>query len=137
MADKKKTVAEVEVNIIYAMSWAMDRFLIDIESRLLGKGDGLLREKKRAFKNLMDAIQRAYRASAALREDIEQASSKSGYRELDTWADETNQMCRLLLLWTDRCDSEDNLNQVFKLLRSFDGEGIITEDILKSYYLKK
>lgn len=134
---EKRTVAELEVNLIYSMSWAMDRLLLDIESRLKGKGDGLQREKKRAFNNLMDAINRAYRASAALREDIELASSRSGYKELDIWAVETNELCRLLLLWTDRCDTEETTNQVFKLLRSFEGDGIITEDVLKSYYLKK
>ena len=42
----KRTVAELEVNLIYSMSWAMDRLLLDIESRLKGKGDGLQREKK-------------------------------------------------------------------------------------------
>ena len=135
---EKQSVEQVGVNVLYMMSWAMDRFLLDIELRLKTKKILFRREKKAQFNKLMDAIRRAYRASEELRADIEVSASPSDYKDLDIWADETNEMCRLILLYADKCGKHpDDSNQVFKLLRSFEGEGIITEDVLKRFYLKK
>ena len=136
--EQKQPIEQVEVNICYMMSRAIDRLMMDIESRLLTKKIEFRREKKVLFKRLMDSVAGVYRYASLLNEDIEESAKSSNYKDLQIWADEENELCRLVLLYADKCGKyPDASNEVFKLLRSFDGEGIITEDVLKRFYLKK
>lgn len=136
--EEKETIENVEVNICYMMSRAMDRLMLDAERRLVKRNIVFRQDKKVLFRRLMESIAAVYRYSAKLNEDIELSAKPSGYKDLDVWSEETNEMCRLILLYSDKCGKyPDAANQVFKLLRSFEGEGIITEEALQRFYLKK
>ena len=50
-----------------------------------------------------------------------------------------NEIARLLLLYSDRCGySQTNYEELFRVLRGMEGGlGVITEDVLKDFYMKK
>lgn len=135
---RKPRVQDVEMNVLYMMSQAMDKILMDADRRGLVKPNlELIREKKILFKKLTNCIAGAFRAILDLNNDIEQ-SAKEDYSELDVWAEESNEMCRLILLFADKCGKNiDNANAVFKFLRGLEGEGVITENDLDRFRLKK
>ena len=129
---------DVEINTLYMMSQAMDKILMDAERRgLVPPNLEVLREKKIQFRRLTSCVNGAFRAIADLIRDIEM-SAIDDYTQLDTWADESNELCRLILLFADKCSKNmDNSNAVFKFLRSLEGEGVVTEDVLDRFRLKK
>lgn len=131
-------VQDVEINTLYMMSQAMDKILMDAERRgLVPPNLEVLREKKIQFRRLTSCVNGAFRAIADLNRDIEM-SAIDDYTQLDTWADESNELCRLILLFADKCSKNmDNSNAVFKFLRSLEGEGVVTEDVLDRFRLKK
>lgn len=134
----KQTVQSAEMNILYSLSQVIDKILMDAERRGLVRPNlELIREKKILFRRVSNCVQGAFRAIEEINKDIEQSAS-ADYRLLDEWAVESNEMCRLLLLYYDKCDKNvDNANAVFKFLRSLEGEGIITESDLDRFRLKK
>ena len=133
-----QSVQQVEVNVCYMMSRAIDLMLLDVERRMRAEGREFRHEKKVIFNRLMESIGVVFRYIAMLNSDIEESAKGNGYKDLDIWAAESNEMCRLLLLYADRCGRyPDDSNSVFKLLRSFEGDGIITEEVLSRFYLKK
>lgn len=134
----KQTVQSAEMNILYSLSQVIDKILMDAERRGLVRPNlEIIREKKILFRRVSNCVQGAFRAIEEINKDIEQSAS-ADYRLLDEWAVESNEMCRLLLLYYDKCDkNEDNANAVFKFLRSLEGEGIITESDLDRFRLKK
>ena len=138
MNENKSRTLQVEVNIAYMFSLALDKLMMDIERRLLLQKEIFRRDKKVLFNKMMDGIYRAYRAAAELNTDIEVSASETSYKDLDVWNDEANELCRLVLLYSDKCGKyPDNANEVFKLLRSMKGEDVITEKDLERFYLKK
>lgn len=81
--DEKETIENVEVNICYMMSRAMDRLMLDAERRLVKRNIVFRQDKKVLFRRLMESIAAVYRYSAKLNEDIELSAKPSGYKDLD------------------------------------------------------
>lgn len=136
--EKKKDALTTEINVMYTMAMAMDRIMLDFERRMYARKDEFIREKKIEFKKIINCAQGAYRAFSVLNDDIERSSADSGYKDLDTWSDEALEYARLLLLYDDKCGrSLTNRDQLFSYIRSLKGEDVITEDVLKRFYLKK
>lgn len=136
--NRKPRVQDVEMNVLYMMSQAMDKLLMDADKRGILRNDvRVVREKKMLYRRLTSCISGAFRAIGEMNDDIE-FCAKDDYTKLDLWAEESNELCRLVLLFADKCGKNvDNANAVFKFLRSLDGEGIITEDDLDKFRLKK
>ena len=135
---KEDKVLQAEINIAYLLSLTLDKMLMDAERRMTAQRIVFRRDKKQSFNKIIDGIQRTFKACAELNEDIELESAPSGYTDLDDWNRSANETVRLLLLFSDKCwKSDDNANCVFKYLRSLDGEGVITEEALERFYMKK
>lgn len=131
-------VKTVEINSLYLLSLAMDRMMLDFERRMKASGQEFRRDKKFQFRQIIDGVQRAYRAFQVLNEDIEHSCSDKGWEVLDAWAEEALELVRLVLLYDDRCGKNvGNRDKVFTFLRGLEGDGIITEEALGKFYLKK
>ena len=64
-------VKTVEINSLYLLSLAMDRMMLDFERRMKASGQEFRTDKKFQFRQIIDGVQRAYRAFQVLNEDIE------------------------------------------------------------------
>lgn len=127
-----------EINTLYLVSLAMDRLMMDFERRMKASGQEFRRDKKFQFRQIIDGVQRAYRAFQVLNEDIEHSCESKGWEVIDAWSEEGLEIVRLLLLYDDRCGkSLTNRDNLFKYLRGMEGDGVITEEVLKRFYLKK
>lgn len=60
-----------------------------------------------------------------------------GAKEYDAFSEDANELCRLLLLYIDRCaSSAEGYSKVFKLLRTLPSTGIFSDDDVARYKLK-
>jgi len=116
----------------------MDRLMMDFERRMKASGQEFRRDKKFQFNQIIKGIQMAFRAFQVLNEDIEHSAEDKGWEVLDAWYEEGLEIVRLLLLYDDRCGkSLTNRDNLFKYLRGMKGDGVITEEVLSRFYLKK
>lgn len=131
-------VIQEEANILYSLSIVIDRLLIDLDRRMALNEDSFQREKKMYFRRMQDGIKRAYDNIEKLRPDIENSAKASNYRDLDVWDSGANEICRLLLLYFEKCDeSAENANTLMRTLRSMEGKGVIDEEDIARFYMKK
>lgn len=151
MEKRKVSVCDVFINVLYMMTQSFDLIFRDLEWRMEkkareeeGRAVEFKREKKKMFNEYIDTIRKALaliRKSEALNEtitqDIYDSSAKNNYKSIPIWQLESNELARLILLYADHSSSEDSVNKIHKFIRSLPGEGIITEDVLKNFYLKK
>lgn len=136
--DHNDRIITSEINTLYLVALAMDRLMMDFERRMRIAHQEFRRDKKYQFRQIIDGIQRAYRAFQVLNSDIEHAAEPGNYVTLDTWLEEANAVVRLLLLYDDRCGRIlSNEESMFKFLRGLEGDGVITEEVLERFYLRK
>lgn len=136
--NKRPDVKTAIINVMYMMALAMDRMMLDFERRMRKDHLEFRHDKKYQFRQIMDGIQRAYRAFQLLNDDIEHSCVSRGWDVLDCWYEESLELVRLLLLYDDRCGRNiTNRDNLFKYLREMEGDGVITEDVLSRFYLKK
>lgn len=143
MEDRKKNPFErelkqcsVEVNTLYMMSLAMDIILRHNETVMGRMREAWKREKKQLFTRYSKAVRDACILQDMLTQDIYDCDEKHNYKNVDVWLEEANELARLVLLFADRSVDEDAVNGIFKHVRSVVGEGIVDEEMLKSFYLK-
>lgn len=133
----KPTACDVTVNAAYLMALALELMIRDIERRLAMQNATIQREKKRKYSMFLDHYKKALYFAEQLTEDIFEVDAENKWRNIPVWQEESNELARLILLYADRSADSENVNKVFKLLRELPGEGIINEEVLKNYYLKK
>ena len=132
----KKKIEDVEVNVLYFMARAQYILINDIERRFKARGEGFKQDKKRLFNDCIKRVGQLKHQLERLDEDI--VKNCRDVAEFDFMQEDVLKLIRLILLFADRSHtSEDNENEVFKLLRSQEGAGIITEEVLEKFYLKK
>ena len=138
MSQHNDAMIQEEANILYSLSMVIDRLLIDVDRRMALNKDSFQREKKMFFRRMSQGIKMAYDNIEKLRPDIEDSAKDSDYKDLDIWNAGANEICRLILLYFEKCDhSEENANDLFKYLRGMEGKGIINEDDISRFYMKK
>ena len=141
MEGKKITVDGIMTNMAYACAFAAERIMYVLDRRLRARGGRLKHEKKQAFTRLSETLKAAKRYyDMAFDEDLIAAAVNSGdMLDYDRAHHDGNEIARLLLLYSDRCGaSEENYGELFRHLRSMEGGlGLITEDVLKDFYMKK
>ena len=133
---EKIDVESVEANPLYMMSQAMDLILKDADRRMRAKRGEFRHEKKYLFNRYAKAVKEACVLSEQLGEDIITSAATKDFKEFDTWQEESNELARLMLLYADKSSEEGATEAIFGYLNSFRGAGIITEDVLKRFYLK-
>ena len=141
MTPKEFTVEGLMVNMAYTCAFASERMILEVERILKGRGEGLKHEKKQAFTRLAETLRAAKRYYDFIFDaDLIKAVESSGeVTDYDRAHEDAKEIARLLLLYADRCGyNQANYEELFRVLRNMpDGLGLITEDVLKNFYMKK
>lgn len=131
------TVSDLMINTLYMMTQTFELIMRDFERRIKVDGIVFRHEKKQQFNRLMKSIRDIHTQFDLVYNDIMVSAEEVGWKELDLWARDANALARMILLWADKCGSyPQNEEDVFSLLKALKGEGIVTEDVLKRFYLK-
>ena len=138
MSTHNDRMIQQEADILYSLSIVIDRLLMDLDRRMISLQDSFQREKKLYFRSIQNGIKQVYNNIEKLRPDIENSAKASNYRDLDVWDSGANEICRLLLLYFEKCDeSAENANALMRTLRSMEGKGVIDEEDIARFYMKK
>lgn len=131
-------VERVEINVTYVIALALSMLINDIEKSLLSRRVSYKQDRKRRFNNIISSIKEIKR-NLDIIDYIDFAEDLEGhYDAYQYYQEDAAELARLVLLFADRQGhNPDNANEVFRLLRSQKGEGIIDEETLKRFYLKK
>lgn len=131
-------VERVEINVTYVIALALSMLINDIEKSLLSRRVRYKQDRKRRFNNIISSIKEIKR-NLDIIDYIDFAEDLEGhYDAYQYYQEDAAELARLVLLFADRQGyNPDNANEVFRLLRSQTGEGIIDEETLKRFYLKK
>lgn len=131
-------VERVEINVTYVIALALSMLINDIEKSLLSRKVRYKQDRKRRFNNIISSIKEIKR-NLDIIDYIDFAEDLEGhYDAYQYYQEDAAELARLVLLFADRQGHDpDNANEVFRLLRSQTGEGIIDEETLKRFYLKK
>ena len=130
------TVADIETNIAYLLSLVTDRLMRDVQARLKEEGQGLRHDKRKLFNDIKAAMERVIYLAGRTDDDLLKVTHT--LQDIDGWLEDANETARLLLLYGEKCGrNPDNANLVFKFLRSLDGAGIIGEDDIDRFRIRK
>lgn len=134
--DQVKTFEDLETNVLYIMTYAMDLMARDMDRKFRSEGGFFHQHKKMLFHRYTESIRQAIELSRQINDAVEQVTAPGGYKDLDKFAADGNEMARLLLAYADKSDIGDNIKAVFSLLRELPGGGLVTEEKLKRFYLR-
>ena len=137
MNEKILKQASCETNVLYMMSLAMDLILRNNEWLMSRQREFFRRDKKQLFTRYTKTVRDACYLQDLLTQDIFDADEKNNYRNIQIWQDEANELSRLVLLFADRSADQDVVDRIFAFIREQPGDGIVTEEMLESFYLKK
>ena len=133
-----RTPENVLTDSIFLMAFAQDLMIQDLLVRLKSQGDGLRQRSKFNLNEMIKALKRASHFADELREELFDADAEHKWKNIQTWQDEANEVARLVLLWEDREPHPDECDKIFKFIRqNTEGDGVVTEEMLKNYYLNK
>lgn len=133
----KQSPINVTVATAYLTALALELMLRDIEGRFRAQGETLKHETKQKYSNYLKASKNALFYAERLTEDIFEVDAEHKWKNIPLWQEQSNELARLILLFADRSANIDDVEKIFAFIRSIPGEGIITEEELKNYYLKK
>ena len=128
--------AGTETNCLYLMSLAMDLILRHNEFLMSKQREAFKREKKQLFTRYAKTVRDACYLQDQLTNDIWDVEKSYGYKNVDVWLDQANELARLILLYADKSVDVDVVNKIFTFIREQPGEGIVDEKMLESFYLK-
>lgn len=136
--DRRHTVENLEINLVYILSMAIERIMSDIERRLAEKKTAYKMEKKMRLSNILKAI-KTIKMNSDLIDQIDFGEGLVGnYESYQYYQEDAYELARILLLFSDRHTKDVEMGyKTAKFLRSLEGEGIITEEVLERFYLKK
>lgn len=129
--------ASLETNTLYMMSLAMDLILRNNEWLMYKQREAFKREKKQLFTRYTKTVRDACFLQDQLTQDIFDCDSVHDWKNIPVWQGEANELARLILLFADRSADQDVVDAIFKFIREQPCEGIVTEGMLESFYLKK
>lgn len=134
--DELKQVS-TEVNVLYMASLTIDLILRDVEWRMKKHNEAFRHEKKQRFTRFTKAVRDACYLQDLLTQDIFDADEKHDWKNIPVWQEESNELARLILLFADRSSDADVVDRIFSFIREQPAEGIVTEKLLESFYLKQ
>jgi predicted transcriptional regulator len=140
MEDTKKTrsVEDLEINLLYIATMAMERIVDDIEKRLNAKKKTFHFEKKMRFNDIMKSIKNIKRQNDLIDQEDYAKGLAGNYESYQYYQEDAYELARILLLFADRHSKDIDVgNQIAKHLRSMETANIITEEVLDKFYLKK
>ena len=140
MEDKKNTPyrqAGCETNVLYMMSLAMDLILRHNEWLMSKQREAFKREKKQLFNRYAKTVRDACWLQDQLTQDIFDCDAKNSFRNVQIWQEEANELARLMLLFADRSADQDVVDKIFSFIREQPAEGIVDEQMLDNFRLRK
>ncbi len=132
-----RTQENILTDSIFLTALAADLMLADLEKRLKANNEGLRQRSKQNLNGMIRHMKMASHFGSELMQEVIDADEKNGWKNIQTWQDEANEVARLILLWEDREPMPDVCNKIFKFIRSTKGEGVVDENLLRNYYLNK
>ena len=134
----KNSVENLEINLRYIIIMATERIVNDIDKRLKAKKSEFHREKKMRFNQIMDSIKNIKRLNDLIDQEDYAVGLQGNYESYQYYQEDAYELARLLLLFADRHTKDAEIgNSVIKYVRALESAGIITEDVLTKFYLKK
>lgn len=129
--------ANFETITMYMMSLAIDLILRNNEWLMSKHREAFKQEKKQLFNRYTKTVRDACILQDMLTQDIYDCEADHNYRNVDTWLDQANELVRLVLLYADRSADQDVVDNIFKFIREQPAEGIVDEQLLDNFRLKK
>lgn len=137
-AKTPSSVENFEINLLYIIIMATERIVDDIDKRLKAKKSEFHREKKMRFNQIIDSIKNIKRLNDLIDQEDYAVGLKGNYESYQYYQEDAYELARLLLLFGDRHTKDVEVgNKVIKFVRSLESAGIVDEDVLAKYYLKK
>lgn len=137
-AKTPSSVENFEINLLYIIIMATERIVDDIDKRLKAKKNEFHREKKKRFNQIIDSIKNIKRLNDLIDQEDYAVGLKGNYESYQYYQEDAYELARLLLLFGDRHTKDVEVgNKVMKFVRSLESAGIVDEDVLAKYYLKK
>lgn len=137
-AKTPSSVENFEINLLYIIIMATERIVDDIDKRLKAKKNEFHREKKMRFNQIIDSIKNIKRLNDLIDQEDYAVGLKGNYESYQYYQEDAYELARLLLLFGDRHTKDVEVgNKVIKFVRSLESAGIVDEDVLAKYYLKK
>ena len=137
-AKAPSSVENFEINLLYIIIMATERIVDDIDKRLKTKKSEFHREKKMRFNQIIDSIKNIKRLNDLIDQEDYAVGLKGNYESYQYYQEDAYELARLLLLFGDRHTKDVEVgNKVIKFVRSLESAGIVDEDVLAKYYLKK
>lgn len=133
---KKVSPEDVLINAEFMTALALELMLRETERRMEMESACFQREAKQKFNRFIDHTKKALHFAEELTQEIYNVDADVKWKNIPVWQEESNELARLILLYADKSANVDNVNEVFKLLRSLPGEDIITEEMLDRFRLK-
>ena len=137
MNEKALKQASLETNTVYLMSMAMDLILRNNEWLMAKNREAFKREKKQVFTRYTKAVRDACYLQDMLMQDIFEVDEKNDYKNVQIWQGESNELARLVLLFADRSADQQVVDNIFKFVREQPADGIVDEQLLSNFYLRK
>ena len=116
---------------------SLELMIRDIERRLMAQGAGFRKDAKQKFSRFLDFTKKALYYAEELTQEIYDVDADVKWKNIPVWQEESNELARLILLYADKSADVDNVEKIFNLLNALPGEGIVTEEMLNNYRLKK
>jgi len=135
--EKTLKQCSLEVNALYMMSIAMDLILRNNEWLMAKNREAFKREKKQVFTRYTKAVRDACYLQDMLMQDIFEVDSAHNYKNIQIWQEEANELARLILLFADRSVDQEVVDKIFKFVREQPADGIVDEQLLSNFYLRK
>lgn len=137
-AKTPSSVENFEINLLYIIIMATERIVDDIDKRLKAKKSEFHRERKMRFNQIIDSIKNIKRLNDLIDQEDYAVGLKGNYESYQYYQEDAYELARLLLLFGDRHTKDVEVgNKVIKFVRSLESAGIVDEDVLAKYYLKK
>lgn len=123
-------------NLLYTMAMSSDILINDIEWRLKPFKAMVKQDTKRAFGMYSKCLKDAdtwYERSIS---PVIDATSFGDYNKVERRRQRANEYIQLLMLFIDRCYTQEAFEKVFQTLRSLPSAGIFDESDLDRFHFK-
>jgi len=134
MEDKKESVL---INTAFMSALSLELMLREVERRMNIHGASFQKEAKMKFSRFLDFTKKALFYAEELTQEIYKVDAEVKWKNIPVWQEESNELARLILLYADKSADVDNVEAVFKMLRELPGEGIVDEEMLDRFRLRK
>lgn len=137
MEERRMTVENAEINILYTTAFAIYLLAQDAERRMKSSGMSLGFRRKQLFNGIISDLKGAKHKQDELYQDYITAWGRQtkNYEEEQVNA---NTLARLLLLWFDRVEGWENKEKAVEdFIKSLGPQDAVTEEHLMRFYMKK